>query len=46
VTLSFCRLATLTMLVTSSIITREEMYMERRFGEVYLAFKARVPRWI
>jgi protein-S-isoprenylcysteine O-methyltransferase Ste14 len=34
------------MLVTTSIITREEMYMERRFGEAYLAYKASVRRWI
>jgi len=34
------------VLVTSSIIAREEVYMERRFGEAYLAYKASVRRWI
>ena len=34
------------MVVTTSIIAREEMYMERRFGEAYLVYKASVPRWI
>jgi protein-S-isoprenylcysteine O-methyltransferase Ste14 len=34
------------VLVTASIIGREEMYMERRFGEAYLAYKASVPRWV
>ncbi|MFL5624117.1 MAG: methyltransferase family protein [Ktedonobacteraceae bacterium] len=27
-------------------IEREERYLERRFGEEYLAYKERVPRWI
>jgi protein-S-isoprenylcysteine O-methyltransferase Ste14 len=28
------------------VITREEAYLERKFGEVYLAYKSRVRRWL
>ena len=28
------------------IITREERYIERKFGEEYLNYKRRVRRWI
>jgi len=28
------------------VITREEEYLERRFGKGYLAYKSRVPRWL
>ncbi|MFL5692050.1 MAG: methyltransferase family protein [Ktedonobacteraceae bacterium] len=28
------------------IIEREERYLERKFGQEYLAYKERVPRWI
>ncbi len=28
------------------VIEREERYLERKFGEGYLAYKERVPRWI
>ena len=28
------------------IIEREERYLERKFGDEYLQYKARVPRWI
>jgi protein-S-isoprenylcysteine O-methyltransferase Ste14 len=34
------------VVLTTSVIAREEKYMERRFGEAYLAYKASVPRWI
>ncbi len=28
------------------VITREEAYLERKFGEPYLAYKSRVRRWL
>jgi protein-S-isoprenylcysteine O-methyltransferase Ste14 len=28
------------------VIAREEAYMERRFGQQYVAYKARVRRWL
>jgi len=28
------------------IIHREERYLEAKFGEVYLAYKSRVRRWL
>lgn len=33
-------------LIRSGVIEREERYLERLFGEEYLAYKARVRRWI
>lgn len=34
------------VLVHFTVITREERYLERTFGEDYRAYKARVRRWI
>ena len=37
----------LTMLViTTGVIVREERYLERKFGETYLAYKRKVRRWL
>jgi len=28
------------------VIAREEAYLERKFGEIYLAYKSHVRRWL
>lgn len=33
-------------IVRTQVIAKEEAYLERKFGAEYLAFKARVRRWI
>lgn len=33
------------VLVDRIVITREEQYLERKFGEEYLTYKRRVRRW-
>jgi len=42
----FYLLLPLLWLMTWGVIQREEAYLERKFGEGYLAYKARVRRWI
>ncbi|HZP92571.1 MAG TPA: isoprenylcysteine carboxylmethyltransferase family protein [Burkholderiales bacterium] len=32
--------------MNKGVIEREERYLERRFGETYLRYKATVPRWL
>ena len=36
----------LAMLIRYGVIAREEAYLERRFGEAYVGYKARVRRWL
>ena len=34
------------LVIQHGMIEREERYLERKFGEEYLRYKARVQRWI
>jgi len=34
------------VVIDGLVITREERYLERKFGEEYLSYKRRVRRWI
>ena len=34
------------LILNRGIIQREERYLEKKFGETYLAYKTRVPRWL
>ena len=36
----------LLVVMQRGVIAREEAYLERKFGEEYLSYKARVRRWI
>ncbi|MDZ4382300.1 MAG: isoprenylcysteine carboxylmethyltransferase family protein [Parvibaculum sp.] len=36
----------LAVLIRYGVVTREEAYLERRFGDVYRDYKARVRRWL
>ena len=40
------RLAPFALVIRDGVIAREEAYLERKFGEVYLAYKSRVRRWL
>jgi len=33
-------------LMRRGVIEREERYLERKFGDVYLQYKVKAPRWI
>lgn len=41
-----CLLPVVLGIMYSSVILREERYLERKFGEPYLRYKANVRRWI
>ena len=43
---SLAGLALAVIAIDRAVIAKEEPYLERRFGEDYRAFKARVRRWI
>jgi protein-S-isoprenylcysteine O-methyltransferase Ste14 len=34
------------LVIRSGVVAREEAYLERKFGEVYLDYKSRTRRWI
>lgn len=34
------------LVIRFGVVAREEAYLERKFGDVYLAYKARVRRWL
>ncbi|MBO6825341.1 MAG: hypothetical protein JJ879_04005, partial [Sneathiella sp.] len=34
------------LIIRYHVIAREEAYLEQKFGETYLSYKARVRRWI
>jgi protein-S-isoprenylcysteine O-methyltransferase Ste14 len=36
----------LALVIRYGVVAREERYLERKFGDAYGAYKARVPRWI
>jgi protein-S-isoprenylcysteine O-methyltransferase Ste14 len=36
----------LALVIRYGVVVREEHYLERKFGDDYLAYKNRVPRWI
>jgi protein-S-isoprenylcysteine O-methyltransferase Ste14 len=34
------------IVIRYGVVAREEAYLERKFGDVYLAYKSRVGRWL
>jgi protein-S-isoprenylcysteine O-methyltransferase Ste14 len=43
---AFVYLPLVLLAVRRSVIDREEMYLEQRFGEPYLRYRAKVRRWL
>ncbi len=35
-----------TLVIRTQVITREERYLEKKFGDEYLGYKAKVRRWL
>ena len=44
--LPFLMLPSVLAVMRNGVIEREELYLEEKFGEEYLSYKARVRRWI
>lgn len=36
----------LAIVIRTGVVAREEAYLERRFGDAYRDYRARVPRWL
>jgi protein-S-isoprenylcysteine O-methyltransferase Ste14 len=36
----------LAIVIRHGVVAREEVYLERKFGDAYRAYKSRVPRWL
>jgi len=34
------------LVIRYGVVAREEDYLERKFGDVYLGYKSRVRRWL
>jgi protein-S-isoprenylcysteine O-methyltransferase Ste14 len=34
------------LVIRYGVVAREEAYLERKFGDAYLAYKSRVGRWL
>jgi protein-S-isoprenylcysteine O-methyltransferase Ste14 len=39
-------LALFYLVIRYGVVAREEAYLERKFGDVYLGYKSRVRRWL
>jgi protein-S-isoprenylcysteine O-methyltransferase Ste14 len=39
-------LAPFYLVIRYGVVAREETYLDRKFGAVYLSYKSRVPRWL